>query len=1339
MNVLRLFVTLSILSVMAALTVTAVSADSDADQARGPSANPVVSWEPERLSVTITPGIPEAVDVDVRANVDYLSGTVFVVPEIENFITPDAEHISVGSDDPYTLELTFLAGHETEPGTYDGSIHLRDGNRTLPRPLPVEVEVLPSPGVTWQKLAPDGYLITASGAAIAASGETLDEPIDILIDVVDDPTDQAPIPDHLAQSNEFFSISASRLAEAPQDEYFMIGLPVPESADPDNLIMLAMIKPEHIIEQDHEHGSFEDPEWIPLFGSFDDTHDLMLATFPTLLPEEMIFTLVEHPDNPLHQGENSTQTSDGAFALLQSFDGQIDEDPGFLVMCDFVHEFDPGMCGDVQTVPTKDVLDEFAVYFVEELGFKRPRLQRFHESCDLPSKECEQGPYVYFLYRDRDPDLDDDEDDEDKRPGCASVRGAYVGHAWRAGTCIIQGATGDDLRFGTSRHELLHAIQAQYDPMHAQDDMWVWEGTASIVHASPFDYVRSSRHPLPITAAWGVEDRWRYTSQDLWIFLMERYGPDIDYLISVYEAGSIVVDGQDRLADVPEITSLADAYWDFVKNQAFEKQTEIPDGWGSTTVPAGPTCSFNQRVYQPHFVEDVGWRYEGPPSVEFVPDQSGDTWLDASLTSIERLQSDVLEITLHPADFAYEIAFDANVPDEVQYKFYGADESNSTSCVDEDLDNSARMFAVSDEPLTVYALVSNMNLDPGNEIDAQVISSIPFFKPDAEDIEVTLEPDQETLIIDPLPEADDFYDDPLDLDIIFPTETRIWLGNTDDDDAGEVYRISKDGRHQLAFEPFGPWFGEVTFEYRVENSQERSARGWITIVQSPEITAHDVLIELTPQDLLDAQASDWDYSIDIQLEDSHVIDPVGDWIIDTLRNAEDGTLGHFELPSGEDRTIRYWLSEDASDVHIDLLTRTIHHSYQDAFEYQVSNSQSGLDSANVIIERPEPTIQMFEPSQIIEPVPDHAFVDICHVTPWRDGGYAGTLLGPNERSKPFIIAEDGEFRQLGGLDETGVAIVHGVDDEGLIVGTAYDNGIPRPVVWDSNFMIQDLLAGSEFSGPGFATGLNNSGEVTGFIDRGGTIASFVWRDDEIFWIGDMLGDEPDTELVTHAMALGLNDGNARTLIGATGMPPDPGGRHVPPDSSFCDVGWLGFDDIFDVGGASGFAIDFAGGRIPPQEPEDAVITPLDPLGGLDTVIPTDVNDDGWIVGTSATGIDHDGQPGTAAVIWAAERDGTSMNAHEMGFLGEEFFSSEAHAINKDGLAVGTAHGDGFSAGFAWGIVEGQRVMIDLNEMVDDQHGLTIVAATEVTDDNQIIAWAKNGEGDVEPYLLEPGD
>ncbi len=120
----------------------------------------------------------------------------------------------------------------------------------------------------------------------------------------------------------------------------------------------------------------------------------------------------------------------------------------------------------------------------------------------------------------------------------------------------------------------------------------------------------------------------------------------------------------------------------------------------------------------------------------------------------------------------------------------------------------------------------------------------------------------------------------------------------------------------------------------------------------------------------------------------------------------------------------------------------------------------------------------------------------------------------------------------------------------------------------------------------------------------------------------------------------------------------------------------------------------------------------------------DINDLGWVVGSSTTSAG----PDTAhPVLWRPQ----SHRIVDLGQLGAGYRSGGAGAVNEQGQIVGAFYGPSSSLrAFLWD--PKTRDMIDIGTL-----GGPSTTAYDINDKGQIVGWSDTEQGDRRPYLWRP--
>jgi len=138
------------IAAIALLAATILSSNSNVD----------IWWGKSKLVETLALGETKTIEVVFSSKEDLGEVTLSTSNDLANFIVSfQPEKITVTKNQPYKFDLTLKAASDTSLGTYGGTIHLRQGKRTIAKPLPVnliitEKQELPPAPISFEWEAP---------------------------------------------------------------------------------------------------------------------------------------------------------------------------------------------------------------------------------------------------------------------------------------------------------------------------------------------------------------------------------------------------------------------------------------------------------------------------------------------------------------------------------------------------------------------------------------------------------------------------------------------------------------------------------------------------------------------------------------------------------------------------------------------------------------------------------------------------------------------------------------------------------------------------------------------------------------------------------------------------------------------------------------------------------------------------------------------------------------------------------------------------------------------------------------------------------------------------------
>jgi hypothetical protein len=108
-----------------------------------PAPAPTIQWSPSVVTHTIGSGsASDLLEATFTSSESLADVTVFITPNLRPFIQLESlEFAQISAGAMYEISGLFVVPPGAAAGVYDGTIHLRLGNRTVARPLPVTLTV----------------------------------------------------------------------------------------------------------------------------------------------------------------------------------------------------------------------------------------------------------------------------------------------------------------------------------------------------------------------------------------------------------------------------------------------------------------------------------------------------------------------------------------------------------------------------------------------------------------------------------------------------------------------------------------------------------------------------------------------------------------------------------------------------------------------------------------------------------------------------------------------------------------------------------------------------------------------------------------------------------------------------------------------------------------------------------------------------------------------------------------------------------------------------------------------------------------------------------------------
>ena len=507
-------------------------------------------------------------------------------------------------------------------------------------------------------LTPGGVVTGPDGVRVGAVPGALGAAVDVHI-LTEDPAALPPL-EGARLVGAPYRMSAEPTVLAPVGAPLVVGLPLPAGVDPAGL-ELAVLTPVigHVVVPGETAPDFV---WDTTEATYDAATGMMLAplySFSTW-PEGIVVALADP----------GVTTGKVAAAGLAT---QAEKVGHFAAKCGI--RFAAGECTAQEEHDAAAIADAFFGDVVTGLGFKAPIIRplvadikltlvppTFHASVTVASHLLDLRP--------------------EGTTGCKKFNGRFVLPLLKAYVCLPR-SPGNDVQQpphpGDIRHEIFHAIQYAYsasDTLSLQRNLYwpVVEGGANAAEGSLAAMTRNTfgmTHPVDVPlsrpgSSKPDDDGYDYGAQDFWVFVGLRKNRGLDYFQVLYQGltfSTIGVDTQFRKL-FGDGYGLGEAYWDWVKNEAFESSVTGGD------LPVNDACVLNRS----QIVE------ASLPKLSFSP-QSGVVQRENLTTTLEPLQSRVIAINLRDDGVNALATIEATVRDaNVRVKFYPDVSSATNAC-----------------------------------------------------------------------------------------------------------------------------------------------------------------------------------------------------------------------------------------------------------------------------------------------------------------------------------------------------------------------------------------------------------------------------------------------------------------------------------------------------------------------------------------------------------------------------------------------------------------------------------------------------------------------------------
>ncbi len=128
---------------LVSLIVPAILIANFASMSSNKSSNPIIAWSPQSIEEKISLGGTSELNVVFESKEDLQNIELWLTPELKDFITFNPEYFdNIPANAKNSVHLEILVSAETPLGVYDGTLHVRVGNRTLPQTLKITLEII---------------------------------------------------------------------------------------------------------------------------------------------------------------------------------------------------------------------------------------------------------------------------------------------------------------------------------------------------------------------------------------------------------------------------------------------------------------------------------------------------------------------------------------------------------------------------------------------------------------------------------------------------------------------------------------------------------------------------------------------------------------------------------------------------------------------------------------------------------------------------------------------------------------------------------------------------------------------------------------------------------------------------------------------------------------------------------------------------------------------------------------------------------------------------------------------------------------------------------------------
>ena len=154
---------------------------------------PKITWMPKSTEIILSPGESTTQEFTFTSDQDLQNAVIEAVPGIAAFLSiQPTSFSSVQANQQQAVHITFSNPATASLGTFDGTIHIRIGNKTLPQTLKVLLNIwrksqLTDNGQTVEFLYPPSWELSSDGSAVFLDNPAFSEPIAVGCEFQDPP------------------------------------------------------------------------------------------------------------------------------------------------------------------------------------------------------------------------------------------------------------------------------------------------------------------------------------------------------------------------------------------------------------------------------------------------------------------------------------------------------------------------------------------------------------------------------------------------------------------------------------------------------------------------------------------------------------------------------------------------------------------------------------------------------------------------------------------------------------------------------------------------------------------------------------------------------------------------------------------------------------------------------------------------------------------------------------------------------------------------------------------------------------------------------------------------